>query len=100
MSIYEEGIEQGIAALVLDYIEEHIPKERSIQILQKRFTLTREKQKNIMNVLLMKRSFKLLRSNSSLECDAPADKSVQRYKRPSGQGNLFRWQGSGGVGEQ
>ena len=39
----EEGIERGIAALILDHLEEHIPKEKSIQKLQKRFTLTREK---------------------------------------------------------
>lgn len=45
--IYEdglkEGIEQGIAALILDHLEEHMPKEKSIQKLQKRFALTRDK---------------------------------------------------------
>lgn len=39
----EQGMEKGIEALVLDHIEEHIPKEKSIQKLQKRFSLTREK---------------------------------------------------------
>ena len=39
----EEGIEKGIEALLLDHVEEQIPKEKSIQKLQKRFALTREK---------------------------------------------------------
>ena len=45
--IYEDGLkegrEQGIASLVLDHIEEHMPKEKSIQKLQKFFSLTEEK---------------------------------------------------------
>lgn len=42
-SIYEEGIEQGIKALVLDHIEENISKEKTILKIQKHFSLTREK---------------------------------------------------------
>ena len=42
-SIYEEGIEQGIKALVLDHIEESISKEKTILKIQKHFSLTREK---------------------------------------------------------
>lgn len=45
--IYEDGLkdvrEEGIAVLVLDHIEEHMPKEKSIQKLQKFFSLTEEK---------------------------------------------------------
>lgn len=39
----EKGIEKGIQALVLDNLEEQIPKERIIRKLQKRFHLTAEK---------------------------------------------------------
>ncbi len=39
-SIFEEGIQKGIEALILDNIEEKIPKERIIMKLQKRFNLT------------------------------------------------------------
>lgn len=46
-SIFEEGIEtgieQGIRAIVLDNIEEQIPREKSISKLQKLFDLTKEK---------------------------------------------------------
>lgn len=47
-SILEEGMQQGmrqggIQALVLDNIEEQIPRERTIKKLQKRFGLTAEK---------------------------------------------------------
>lgn len=51
-SILEEGMQQGmqqgmrqggIQALVLDNIEEQIPRERTIEKLQKRFGLTAEK---------------------------------------------------------
>ena len=42
-SIYEEGIEQGIKALVLDHIEENISKDKTIIKIQKHFSLTREK---------------------------------------------------------
>ena len=42
-SIYEEGIEQGIKALVLDHIEENISKDKTILKIQKHFSLTREK---------------------------------------------------------
>ena len=38
-----QGIQQGIQAVVLDNIEEQIPKERTIVKLQKRFGLTEEK---------------------------------------------------------
>ena len=41
--IYEDGLKEGIAAFVLDYVEENIPKEKCIQKLQKRFSLTKEK---------------------------------------------------------
>lgn len=45
-SILEEGIEQGreegIKALVLDNIEDNIPKERSIAKIQKWFAITKE----------------------------------------------------------
>ena len=37
-----EGIEQGIKALVLDYIEEEFDKDKIIKKLQKRFTMTEE----------------------------------------------------------
>ena len=39
----QQGIQQGIQAMVLDNIEEKIPKERVIMKLQKRFGLTEEK---------------------------------------------------------
>ena len=42
-SIYEEGIEQGIKALVLDHIEENISKNKTILKIQKHFSLTSEK---------------------------------------------------------
>ncbi|MDU7710174.1 MAG: hypothetical protein E7J94_23255 [Clostridium sp.] len=40
-----EGIEQGIKALVLDYIEEEFDKDKIIKKLQKRFTITEDKAK-------------------------------------------------------
>ena len=42
-SIYEKGVEQGIRALILNNIAEHISKERSIDNLQKLFSITKEK---------------------------------------------------------
>lgn len=39
----EKGISQGIIALVQDYLEENISKEKTLQKLQKHFNLTREK---------------------------------------------------------
>ena len=46
-SIYDRGIEQGInqgiRALILNNIAEHISKERSIDNLQKLFGITKEK---------------------------------------------------------
>ena len=39
----EQGVMQSIRAFVLDNIDEHIPKERSIAKLQKLFGITREK---------------------------------------------------------
>ena len=38
----QEGIKEGIRVLVLDGIEEQIPKERSLNKLQRHFHLTRE----------------------------------------------------------
>ena len=43
MSIFEEGLEVGIQVLIEDNLEEQIPKERSLEKLQKRFQLTKEK---------------------------------------------------------
>ncbi|MDE7313004.1 MAG: hypothetical protein K2N87_15505 [Eubacterium sp.] len=42
-SILKEGREEGIQALILDHIEENIPRERSILKLQKYFEMTKEK---------------------------------------------------------
>ena len=39
----EQGVMQGIRAFILDNIDEHIPKERSIAKLQKLFGITKEK---------------------------------------------------------
>ena len=42
-SVLEEGIEQGIRAMVLDNLEEQIPKDRIMDKLQKHFKLDRER---------------------------------------------------------
>lgn len=46
MSILEEGfrkgIEEGIRALILDNLDEKIPKEKSLDKLQRHFQLTKE----------------------------------------------------------
>lgn len=42
-SILEEGIEQGIQAMVLDNLEEQVPKDRIVDKLQRHFRLDREK---------------------------------------------------------
>ncbi len=39
----QKGIQQGIEALILDNLEEHIPRERIIAKLQRRFELSPEK---------------------------------------------------------
>lgn len=39
----EQGIEVGIQALILDNIEEHMPSEKILKKLQKRFNLTEER---------------------------------------------------------
>ena len=39
----EQGREQGIQALILDNLEEKLPKEKILAKLQKRFDLAREK---------------------------------------------------------
>lgn len=39
-SIYQEGREEGIAAFILDNLEEGIPRERILEKLQRRFQLT------------------------------------------------------------
>lgn len=41
-SIFEEGLEKGIQALIEDNLEEKIPKEKSLEKLQRRFQLTEE----------------------------------------------------------
>lgn len=38
--VYEQGREQGIQVFILDNIEENIPKQRILEKLQKRFTLS------------------------------------------------------------
>ena len=38
----EQGLEQGIQAFVLDNLEENIPKERIIDKLKRRFSLTED----------------------------------------------------------
>lgn len=44
----EEGLEQGIVAFVLDNLEEGIPEERITKKLTKRFFLTEEKAKEVI----------------------------------------------------
>ena len=39
----EQGIEQGIRAFILDYIEEGYNREKILEKLQKRFSLSGEK---------------------------------------------------------
>lgn len=39
----EQGMEQGIRAMVLDNLEEQIPKDRIMDKLQKHFKLDRER---------------------------------------------------------
>lgn len=39
----EEGIEKGIQAMIVDNLEEQVPKERIILKLQKHFSLPQEK---------------------------------------------------------
>lgn len=39
----EKGIEQGIRAFILDYIEEGYAREKILEKLQKRFSLSGEK---------------------------------------------------------
>ena len=39
---HSEGVEEGIKAFILDYIEENVSKERIIEKLQRRFDLTEE----------------------------------------------------------
>lgn len=39
----EQGLEKGIQAMILDYMEDEVPKERICEKLQKRFDLTPEK---------------------------------------------------------
>ena len=38
----EKGVEEGIKVFILDNIEENIPKERTIEKLQRRFGVTEE----------------------------------------------------------
>ncbi len=45
-SVFEEGREEGIQALILDNLEEEISKERILQKLQKHFNLPMEKAEN------------------------------------------------------
>jgi len=42
-SILEEGLEQGIRAMVLDNLEEQVPKDRIIDKLKRHFKLDRER---------------------------------------------------------
>ena len=39
---HNNGVEEGIKAFILDNIEENIPKERTIEKLQRRFDITQE----------------------------------------------------------
>ena len=49
----EQGITQGIAALIEDHIEENIPRERTINKLQKHFSLKIEKAEEYYDSFVM-----------------------------------------------